>query len=163
MILSVVLSMFLVSDSFTLSPLSFTYHNFDDKAVEAFYKYKLGKNTTAHPGLHLKYETGYFQTGAWYFLDSFGRHAGGAMMGPKVDLWWFEFGAVGGVYARQENRNNPMKFPFTWRVGAAAIAPLGGATGAVRIPVGGSARLEIGCMSAWLVTNCSIGVNVKWQ
>lgn len=163
MILSALLSLALVSDSLTISPLSFTYHNFDDASVEAFYKYTIGKNTTIHPGAHLRYDTdGYFQAAGWYFLDSYGRHAGGLTVGPKFDLWWFKFGAVAGLYARQHDKRNPMKFPFTWRMGEAAIAPFAGITGSVTIPMTEHLGIETGCLSNWFITNCSVGLNVRW-
>lgn len=152
---------FVLGHSLTVSPISLTYHNFQDPEVERFYTKTIGKRTTLHPGLHLKYEHEFFQAYGWYFLDSFSQQAGGLMVGPKIDLWWFSFGAAGGLYVREYRRVTPLKFPLHKKVGPVALAGMAGLTGAIKVPIGGSHAVEVGCISAWRITNCSIGLN--WE
>lgn len=159
--ISFILAFALMGNSLTVSPVSFTYHNFKDPAIEKFYSRTIGKRTTVHPGLHLKYEVAYFQAMGWYFLDSFGDHAGGLMLGPKVDLWVFSLGAAAGPYVRPWKKATPLKFPLHKKVGPVAIAAVGGLTGSIKIPVDKQTSIETSCMSAIKIVNCSFGLN--WE
>lgn len=164
MILSLsLLASILVSDSLTVSPLSFTYHNFQDKEVEALYARTVSTSTTWHPGVHLKYEHRYLQALGWYFKDSFDGHAGGLALGPKLDIFsFFTVGLVGGVYSRVHHDETPMKFPLTSKMGPLDISPIGMVTGSIKIPVTKTIALDVNANSAWKITNFGMGINFRW-
>ncbi len=160
---AILLTLALVSHSLTLSPLSFTYHNFHDKDVENEYKNTVSRSTTWHPGLHLKYEHRYFQSAGWYFQDSFGGHAAGLTAGSKLDFArYFSLGVLAGVYARVHHDRTPMKFPLQQKIGPVDVSPVAFATGSVKVPLFKKVSLEVNAASAWKITNFGVGLNFRW-
>lgn len=161
--INLILSTLLISHSLTISPLSFTHHNFRDKAVENEYKRTVSKTTTWHPGLHLKYEHKHLQVANWIFKDSFDGYAAGLAAGPKLDFArYFSLGLLAGVYGRVQHDDTPMKFPMTQKMGSIDISPIALVTGSVKIPIVKNISLDINAGTAWKITNFGAGLNFKW-
>lgn len=154
-------------ETLTLSPFSFTLHGtVDQVAREEFAHTPLDDTTTFHPGASLLYKDSdaNLQLGAFYFLDSFGNHAGGVLGGPSWDFLdnYLGVGLVGGIYVREEVPGTLNGFPISLKTAGVEIAPLAAITGSVAVPVTKDVDIEVNCAANWLVNNCQIGFRLEF-
>lgn len=149
--------------SLTLSPGSVTFHGTASKAVSKEFANNVG-TTTFHPGISLLYKDteDNMQYGAFYFLDSFGNHAGGLLAGPLWDVLEdsLQVGLIGGVYVREKVPGRINGFPISIKTEDVEIAPLAAGTVSLALPLAEGYDLETNCAMNWLVNNCQVGIRI---
>lgn len=148
--------------SITISPVSFTYHPLADKAAKNQFNKTVdsSKTTTIHPGVTLQYKQKYLQIGSWFFTDSFGKLAGGTMLGVKKDIGnMVDLGLAGGVYVR-ETTKGINKIIGSYKNESIEVVPMLGLTTAIEVPLFNNYNPEINCLWTIKVNNCSIGLKI---
>lgn len=148
--------------SVTIAPVSFTYHPLADGIAKDRFNHTVDSadTTTVHPGVTIQYKQKHFQAGTWFFTDSFGKLAGGTMVGVKKDIGnMIDVGAAAGVYVR-ETTKNINKIPGSYRNKDVEVAPMIGATTALEIPLFDNYNPEVNCLWAIKVNNCSVGLKI---
>lgn len=148
--------------SVTISPVSFTYHPLADGIAKDRFNHTIDSadTTTVHPGVTVQYKQKHFQAGTWFFTDSFGKLAGGTMVGAKKDIGnMIDVGAAAGVYVR-EVTENINKIPGSYKNKDVEVAPMIGLTTALEVPLFDNYNPEVNCLWAIKVNNCSIGLKI---
>lgn len=150
-------------ETLTMSPFSFTLHGVTDEVARDEFAYTpLDDTTTFHPGASLLYKDSdaNLQLGAFYFLDSFGNHAGGVLGGPSWDFLdnYVGVGLVGGIYVREKVPGTLNGFPISLKTAGVEIAPLAAITGSVSVPISDNISIEVNSASNYLINNVQLGV-----
>lgn len=169
----ILLATLLTQDSLTVSPIAFSYHIAEvsdyaaDQMPNRISRGKDGNDSnrpvTWHPGLNLNYKTKYTQNSVFYFKDSFGKNAGGIVLGPKIDIFTkhLSVGVIGGVYVREKSPVS--KTGFTLEIKKKVqIVPLGGPTLAISFPIGKNVSLETNTTVNHIVLHSTLGTRFEF-
>lgn len=172
MITATLLSLLLTQDSaLTVSPVGFSYHvsSLQDYATNnmpnKIYRISTsdGQNhpLTWHPEFNLTYKTKWMQYSAFYMQDSFGRHAGGLLLGPKFNLFTkhISLGLIGGLYVREYGIEN--NSDFGKKLGPVQLVPMGGPTLSLSYPITKHLSIESNTMGNPVVIHSTIGL--RWD
>lgn len=163
--------------SYTLSVVSLTHHGTaNHPASKAAMDHSLGDGVnTAHPGLYITAKDGANMLTAWVFSDSFQNPAGGLLYGRYYEIWqdYITLGIAGGVYVRQNPQSIKLEveglsgakvhpYPISLKAKGVEIAPMGGVTASVNIPLTKSVGLEVNCLANVLVNTCTPGLKFSY-
>ncbi len=164
---TIAMSLGLVSMSATLQPMAFTYHGLISKdelqTIREFGQdyYDEEGRMTSHPGAGLTLRWDYMQLTSIYFRNSFNRHAGAVMGGPKVSFTkYFTLGAVAGAYFREFIPG--MKIPFSYHNESIEIAPMIMATGSVAIKIYKTLYFEVNAGSNYVLNFFTPGLRADF-
>lgn len=155
--------------SLTLSPFSATYHGTVDKDSPAYRAMDHSQGDgrlTRHLGLSAKLKDGNDTYSAFVFKDSFKNLAGGLIYGQEFDfLKYISIGVAGGLYVREQpSKTNPgvKNFPISIKLEDVEIAPMGGVTAKVGVPVTKKINVETNCLANLIINNCQLGLGFKF-
>lgn len=156
----------------TFSPVSATYHPAYHNRQDRKELVRNIGTTTFHPQVSLIYKKQWWQGNAFYMINSFGDHAGGFTIGPRLELIddVLDVGAVGGLMMR-EHLYGIHPDPLIASFGGSQVGGLQKGGVDVLMIFFGTVGLtaphldpapSIDCGVSPVLTNCSLGVEVTW-